>query len=139
MAAPTQAICIASSVMATRGRVLHHLAAALPDPKNIVLFVGYQAAGTRGRLLCDGAKQGKIHGQFVPVAPRIELRDSMSAHADAGEIMRWLSGFVRPPLTTYLVHGEPGPLQTLAARITAEKQLPVHIAKYLERVELNLG
>ena len=139
MASRTPAIVIASSGMATGGRVLHHLAAALPDPKNIVLFVGYQAAGTRGRLLCDGAKQVKIHGQSVPVAARIELLDSMSAHADAGEIMRWLSGFVRPPLTTYLVHGEPGPLQALAARITAEKQWPVHIAKYLERVELNLG
>jgi metallo-beta-lactamase family protein len=139
MASRTPAIVIASSGMATGGRVLHHLAAALPDPKNVVLFVGFQAAGTRGRLLCDGAKQVKIHGQFVPVAARIELLDSMSAHADAGEIMRWLSGFVRPPSTTYLVHGEPGPLQTLAARITAEKQWPVHIAKYLERVELNLG
>ena len=88
------AIVIASSGMATGGRVLHHLEAALPDPRNTVLFVGYQAAGTRGRALCDGAKQVKMHGQFVPVAARIERIDSMSAHADAGEIMRWLSGFV---------------------------------------------
>jgi metallo-beta-lactamase family protein len=63
----------------------------------------------------------------------------MSAHADAGEIMRWLSGFVRPPSMTYLVHGEPAGLEALSARISAEKQWPVHIAKYLERVELNLG
>jgi metallo-beta-lactamase family protein len=90
-------------------------------------------------LLCEGAKQVKIHGHFVPVAARIEQIDSMSAHADAGEIMRWLSGFSRPPSMTYLVHGEPVPLQTLASRIAAEKQWPVHIAKYLERVELNLG
>ena len=100
--------------MATGGRVLHHLAAALPDPRNTVLFVGFQAAGTRGRTLCDGAKQVKIHGQFIPVAARIERIDSMSAHADAGEIMRWLSGFARPPSMTYLVHGEAGPLQALA-------------------------
>jgi metallo-beta-lactamase family protein len=133
------AIVIASSGMATGGRVLHHLAAALPDPRNTVLFVGFQAAGTRGRALCDGAKQVKLHGQFVPVAARIERIDSMSAHADSGEIMRWLAGFARPPSMTYLVHGEPGPLQALAARITAERQWPAHVAKYLERVDLNLG
>jgi metallo-beta-lactamase family protein len=138
-ASRTPAIVIASSGMATGGRVLHHLAAALPDPRNTVLFVGYQAAGTRGRVLCDGAKQVKVHGQFVPVAARIERIDSMSAHADAGEIMRWLSGFDRPPSMTYLVHGEPAPLQALAGRITSERQWPVHIAKYLERVELNLS
>jgi metallo-beta-lactamase family protein len=139
VASRTAAIVIASSGMATGGRVLHHLAAALPDPRNTVLFVGYQAVGTRGRLLCDGAKQVKIHGVSVPVAARIDQIDSMSAHADAGEIMRWLAGFTRPPSMTYLVHGEPAPLQVLAARIAAEKQWPVHIAKYLERVELNLG
>ena len=69
----------------------------------------FRPPGTRGRVLCDGAKQVKMHGQFVPVAARIEKIDSMSAHADAGEIMRWLSGFVRPPSMTYLVHGEAGP------------------------------
>jgi metallo-beta-lactamase family protein len=135
----TPAIIIASSGMATGGRVLHHLEASLPDPRNTVLFVGYQAAGTRGRLLCDGAKHVKLHGHEVPVGARIERIDSMSAHADAGEIMRWLSGFVRPPAITYLVHGEPGPLEALAARITAERQWPVHIARHQERVELNLG
>lgn len=132
-------IVIASSGMATGGRVLHHLVAALPDPRNTVLFVGYQAAGTRGRLLCDGARQVKIHGRQVTVAARIERLDSMSAHADASEIMRWLSCFTRPPATTYLVHGEPGPLQVLAARIAAELRWSVHIAKHLERVELKLG
>ncbi len=133
------AIVIASSGMATGGRVLHHLDAALPDPRNTVLFVGFQAAGTRGRFLCDGAKQVKMHGQFVPVAARIERIDSMSAHADAGEIMRWLSGFVRPPSMTYLVHGEAGPAHALADRIASERQWPVHVARYLERVDLNLG
>jgi metallo-beta-lactamase family protein len=133
------AIVIASSGMATGGRVLHHLAAALPDPRNTVLFVGFQAAGTRGRVLCDGATQVKIHGQFVPVAARIERIDSMSAHADASEIMRWVSGFVRPPSMTYLVHGEPAPLEALANRLATEPHWPVHIASYLERVELNLS
>jgi metallo-beta-lactamase family protein len=132
------AIVIAASGMATGGRVLHHLAAALPDPKNTVLFVGYQAAGTRGRTLTDGVKEVRIHGQTVPVAATIERIDSMSAHADAGEILRWLSGFSQAPAMTYLVHGEPIPLQTLAARIQAELHWPVHIAQHLERVELNL-
>ena len=132
-------IVIASSGMATGGRVLHHLAATLPDPRNTVLFVGYQALGTRGRDLCDGAKQVKLLGQVVPVHARVERIDSMSAHADAGEIMRWLSGFSRPPAMTYLVHGEPGPLEALKARIQTQLRWPVHVAGYLERVDLNLG
>ena len=134
----TPAIVIAASGMATGGRVLHHLAAVLPDPRNTVLFVGYQAAGTRGRLLSTARKRVKMHGQDVPVAARIERIDSMSAHADRGEIMRWLSGFTRPPSMTYLVHGEPAALEALGQPIAAERGWPVHIARYLERVELNL-
>ena len=131
-------IVIAASGMATGGRVLHHLAATLPDARNTVLFVGYQAAGTRGRSLCDGVKEVKIHGQIVPVAATIERVDSMSAHADAGEIMRWLSGFSRPPTMTHLVHGEPVALRALAGRIETQLHWPVHIAQHLERVTLNL-
>ena len=133
------AIIIAASGMATGGRVLHHLAAALPDPRNTVLFVGYQAAGTRGRVLCDGAKQIKLLGQIVPVQARVERLDSMSAHADAGEIMRWLTAFSRPPAMTYLVHGEPAPLEALKGRIQSELGWTAHVAGYLEKVELNLG
>ena len=91
------AIVISSSGMATGGRVLHHMAAALPDPRNTVLFVGYQAAGTRGRLLVDGAREVKIHGRHVPVAARIAKIDSMSAHADRGEIVRWLATLPQAP------------------------------------------
>ncbi len=130
------AIIISSSGMATGGRVLHHLAATLPDPRHTILFVGFQAPGTRGRSLVDGAKQLRIMGRDVPVAARIEKIDSMSAHADYSEMMRWLSGFTRPPKMTYLVHGEPPALDALAARIANEKPWPVHIARYLERVEL---
>jgi len=130
------AIVIAASGMATGGRVLHHLAAALPNPKNTVLFVGYQAAGTRGRQLVDGTKQVRIHGRDILVAARVERVDSMSAHADTGEIMRWLSGFSHAPAMTYLVHGEPVPLEALRARIQSELGWPVHVAQYLERVEL---
>lgn len=133
------AIVIASSGMATGGRVLHHLEAALPNQKNTVLFVGYQSVGTRGRLLVDGARQVKLKGHDVPVQARIERIDSMSAHADAGEILRWLSGFTRPPAMTYLVHGEPIPLQALQTRLDTTLHWPAHIAGHLERVELGLG
>ncbi len=133
------AIIVSSSGMATGGRVLHHLEAALPDPRNTVMFVGFKAPGTRGRTLVDGAKTVRLHGRDVPVAARIELIESMSAHADAREIMRWLNGFTAPPRTTWLVHGEPAGLNALAARLAAEKQWTAHIAQYLERVELDLG
>ena len=86
-ASKAPAIVISASGMAEGGRVLHHLKAALPDARNTVLFAGYQAAGTRGRRLVDGEKSIKIHGAWVPVAARIERVDSMSAHADANEIM----------------------------------------------------
>ena len=114
------AIVISSSGMAEGGRVVHHLKAALPDARNTVLFVGYQAAGSRGRRLVDGEKQVKMHGEWVPVAARIARLDSMSAHADANEIMRWLHGFTRPPAYTFIVHGEPPAQSALASRITAE-------------------
>jgi len=125
---------ISSSGMATGGRVLRHLAATMTNPKNTVLFVGYQAAGTRGRLLTDGAKEIKLLGRTYPVAARIERIDSMSAHADYSEIMRWLSGFTRAPRMTYLVHGDPVALNALADRITGELHWPVHIAGQLETV-----
>jgi metallo-beta-lactamase family protein len=129
-------IVIASSGMATGGRVLRHLAATISSPKNTVMFVGYQAAGTRGRLLVDGATEIKLLGRIYPVAARVERIDSMSAHADYSESLRWLSGFTRPPSMTYLVHGDPVALAALAARITAEKQWSVHIAAHHERVEV---
>jgi metallo-beta-lactamase family protein len=100
--------------------VLHHLKRVLPDARNTVLFVGYQAAGTRGRSLVDGAREVKIHGQFVPVTARIERIDAMSAHADGAEILRWLRGFASPPRITYIVHGEPPAMQALQADIARE-------------------
>jgi metallo-beta-lactamase family protein len=129
-------IVLASSGMATGGRVLYHLAATLPDARNTVMFVGYQAAGTRGRSLLDGATTVRMKGRDVPVAAHIERLDSMSAHADAGEILRWLGHFTRPPKMTYLVHGEAEALEALKQRIRFEKQWPVHVAAHQERVEL---
>lgn len=128
------AIVISSSGMATGGRVLHHLAATLPRPENTVLFVGFQSAGTRGRLLLDGARTVRIHGRDVPVAARIARLDSMSAHADADEIMRWLRGFRRPPSATYIVHGEPAGSEALQRRISGELGWNAAIAGYLQRV-----
>jgi metallo-beta-lactamase family protein len=130
------AIVIAASGMATGGRVLHHLAAALPDSRNTVMFVGFQSAGTRGRMLCDGAKQIKMLGQAVNVNAKIERLDSMSAHADAAEILRWLKGFTAPPQMTFIVHGEPSASEALDKKIQAELKWPTRIAKYLERVTI---
>ncbi len=138
MASTEPSIVIAASGMATGGRVLHHLEALLPDARHTVLFVGFQAEGTRGRQLCDGARHVKLHGHDVPVAARIERIDSMSAHADRQEIMRWLGGFARPPARTFLVHGEPPALQALAERIHAERGWQTYVPKYLERVALEM-
>ena len=124
------AIVISSSGMATGGRVLHHMAAALPDPKNTMLFVGYQAAGTRGRFLVDGAREVRIHGRQIAVAARIVRIDSMSAHADRGEILRWLGTLPRRPGRLCLVHGEQGPMDALKAlvedRLGWDAQTPAH-------------
>jgi metallo-beta-lactamase family protein len=135
-ASRTPAIVISSSGMAEGGRVLHHLRAALPDPRNTVLFAGYQGVGTRGRRLVDGEKTVKIHGEWVPVGAAIERIDSMSAHADAGEIMRWLSGFTRAPQQTFIVHGEPPAQDALAARIHAERGWATKAPAHGERVEV---
>jgi metallo-beta-lactamase family protein len=130
------AIVISSSGMATGGRVLHHLKAALPDPRNSVLLVGFQAAGTRGRSLADGAPAVKIHGQMIPVHAHIEKIDSMSAHADSQEIMRWLGGFKRPPRMTFLVHGEPVAMEALQALIKNKLGWPTKMPEHGERVDL---
>ena len=129
------AIVISASGMAEGGRVLHHLKAALPHDRNTVLFAGYQGAGTRGRRLVDGEKSVKIHGEWVPVAARIERIDSMSAHADADEILRWLHGFAAPPCRTFIVHGEPDAQAALGERIDRELRWTHTAPEYGERVE----
>lgn len=135
-ASPRSAIIISSSGMATGGRVLHHMAAALPDPKNSVLFVGYQAAGTRGRLLVDGAREVKIHGRIIPVHARIAKIDSMSAHADRGEILRWLATLPAGPGRLCLVHGEPVPMDALKALIGERLGWTPHTPVHGERIEV---
>jgi metallo-beta-lactamase family protein len=131
------AIIISASGMATGGRVLHHLAKWLPDPASTVIFVGYQAAGTRGRRLQDGETLMKIHGQPVPVRAHIESISSLSAHADSGEIMRWLGGFKRPPRKTFIIHGEPDSAEALRERIVKEFCWDAVVPKHKEVVELS--
>jgi metallo-beta-lactamase family protein len=135
-ASQTPAIIISSSGMATGGRVLHHLKQTLPHEKNTVLFVGFQAEGTRGRALVDGATEVKMHGSWVPVRAQIARIDSMSAHADSVEILRWLGGFSKPPRLTYLVHGEPGPMDALKMSIERRAGWTVRTPELGEQVAL---
>lgn len=121
-------ILVSASGMATGGRVLHHLARRLPDPGTTVLLIGYQAAGTRGRTLEEGGQALWIHGREVPVRARVVKIDGFSAHADQGEILRWLGGFERPPGATYCVHGEPQASDTLAAEIRHRLRWPARVA-----------
>jgi metallo-beta-lactamase family protein len=117
---PGPMIVISASGMLTGGRILHHLKWRLPDPNNVVLFVGFQAEGTRGRLLLEGRPEIKIHGEEIPVRARIMESSSLSAHGDYSEIMRWLRAFKRAPERTYVVHGEEQASQSMRDRIEQE-------------------
>jgi len=130
------AIIIAASGMAAGGRVVHHLANRLPDKRNTVLFVGFQAEGTRGRALLDGAKELKIYGAFVPVKAEVVSISGLSAHGDQRDLMRWLSGFRHAPRQVFLVHGEEEGLNGLSKQIRERLRWPTHIPAYLERAEL---
>ncbi len=135
----TPAIIISASGMATGGRVLHHLAQRLPDARNCVLLAGFQAEGTRGRTLEDGAKSIQIHGEEVPVRAEIVNLRQFSAHAGRSELMRWLGGIPAPPRQIFLVHGEPAAAQALKAAVNAELHWNVTVASYLQSVDLNAG
>jgi metallo-beta-lactamase family protein len=121
--------------MATGGRVLHHLARRLPDPTTTVLLVGFQAAGTRGARLQAGEPFVRIHGEEIPVKARVATISGFSAHADEGELVRWLGGFPAPPKRTFLVHGEPTALAAAKARMD-KLGWPAHVPGHLETVEL---
>ena len=110
-------VIISASGMATGGRVLHHLKALGPDRRNTIIISGFQAAGTRGRALADGARELKIHGRWVPINAEVADLPMLSAHADADEILRWLGGFRRPPKATFIVHGEATASEALRVRI----------------------
>jgi metallo-beta-lactamase family protein len=129
-------VIISASGMATGGRVLHHLARCLPDHRNTILFVGFQGAGTRGQIIQSGAQQVKMHGAMVPIRARIETIENLSAHADYGEILRWLGQFHRAPQRTFLVHGEPKAAQALQQRITQQLKWDARVPQYLEKAPL---
>ncbi len=129
-------IIISASGMATGGRILHHLARRLPDSRSAVLLVGYQAEGSGGRALLEGAKYLKIHGEEIPVRARIVEIAQLSAHAGKSELLRWLAGFQAPPLRTFLVHGEPPALNALRDAVSAQFRWPVTIPAYRQSVDL---
>jgi metallo-beta-lactamase family protein len=129
-------VIISASGMATGGRVLHHLAHRLPDPRNTVLFVGFQGAGTRGRTIQSGAGSVKIFGTMVPIHAQVESIENLSAHADYGEILQWLGRLQSPPRQTFITHGEPGPAESLREKITAQLKWSARAPAYLEKVSL---
>lgn len=117
---PSSCVIVSASGMATGGRVVHHLKHQLPDPRNTVVLTGYQARGTRGRQLRDGARAVKIHGRYVPVRAEVVVVEDFSVHADAEETLLWLSAAPRAPGSAYVVHGELAAAEALAARIVNE-------------------
>ncbi len=129
-------IIISASGMATGGRVLHHLKAFAPEPRNMVIFPGFQAAGTRGAAMLAGADAIKIHGAYVPVRAEVVGMDNLSAHADYSEILAWLGTFSRAPKTTFITHGEPAAADELRRRINETLGWPCRIAEYLESTTL---
>ena len=133
--APRQpSIVISASGMASGGRVVHHLQHLLPDRRNAVVLTGYQAAGTRGRALADGAHEVKILGRYVPVRAEIVTDEEFSVHADASELVDWLVRIPRPPETVYIVHGEHEAAASLAERIRHETGWTVAVPRHGERV-----
>ena len=133
----TPAIIISASGMATGGRVLHHIAQRAPDRRNVILLAGFQAEGTRGRSLEEGAKSLRIHGQDVPIAAEVINLRQFSAHAGKSELMRWLAGVPAPPRQTYMVHGEPVASAALKASIESTFRWRVALPQYLQTVDLN--
>jgi metallo-beta-lactamase family protein len=129
-------IIISASGMATGGRVLHHLKRYAPDPRNTILFTGFQAGGTRGAAMTSGAKTVKIHGAYVPVHAEIQNLHMLSAHADADEIMGWLRHFESPPRRTFVTHGEPAASDALRHRIEEELGWSCSVAEFREEFDL---
>ena len=131
------AIIIAGAGMASGGRVVHHLEKFLPDERNSVALVGFQAAGTRGRQLLDGASSVKIHGQYVRVKAEICDLTGFSVHADASELMAWVGTATRPPTTVFVVHGEPNASSALRDRIVRELDWTAVTPEHAERIVLH--
>ena len=123
----TPCIIISASGMGTGGRVVHHLRDMLPNPKHTVILVGYQAIGTRGRNLVDGAEEVRMHGEMVPVKASIEQIGSFSVHADSNELIEWLGAAYPKPKMVFVVHGESGAAETLGDRIKSQLGWSSHV------------
>jgi metallo-beta-lactamase family protein len=129
-------LIISASGMATGGRVLHHLKSYAPDPRNTIVFVGFQAGGTRGAALISGATSVKIHGQYIPVRARVEHLEMLSAHADSDEILVWLRQFKTAPRMTFITHGEMAASDVLRHRIEEELSWDCSVPEYRQEVDL---
>jgi metallo-beta-lactamase family protein len=132
----TPCVIVSASGMVTGGRVLHHLAHRLDDARNCVILGGFQAEGTRGRALQEGAKSLTLFGQPVPVRAEIVEMGQLSAHAGKSELLRWLTGLQVPPKQVYLTHGEPAAAQSLQQAIVQNFQWKAAVARYLETIEI---
>ena len=130
------AIIVSASGMLTGGRVIHHLKRLLPEKRNKILLVGYQAAGTRGWRLQQGEEQIKMHGQMVPRRAEVVNIRGFSAHGDEADLLDWLSTAARPPQRTFLVHGEPESIAAMEGAVRDRLGWPTSIPEYLESVEL---
>lgn len=135
-ALPGPAVIISASGMATGGRILHHLRHRLPHPQNTVLFVGFQAQGTRGRKILDGEPTVKIFGEHVPVGAQVAHISSLSAHADREELLVWMRQAEQAPKQVFVTHGEPEASQQFAELIQKELEWPCHLPQYGEQVSL---
>jgi metallo-beta-lactamase family protein len=129
-------IIISSSGMVTGGRIQHHLAQRLPDPKNTVIFIGFQSPGTRGFTIKSGATEVKMLGQTVPIRAQIAAIEQFSDHADTPELLEWLRTFTNKPTATYLVHGEPAAASQLREAMTKELGWNVQVAQWMQKVEV---
>ena len=122
--------------MVTGGRIQHHLTQRLPDPKNTVIFIGFQAPGTRGFTIKSGAPEVKIFGQMVPIRAQVAALEQFSDHADTPELLEWLHSFTGKPGVTYLVHGEPSASSQLRDAMTKALGWNVQIAQWMQQVEV---
>lgn len=129
-------IIVSSSGMVTGGRVLHHLMQRLPDPRNQVIFIGFQAPGTRGEIIKSGAKSVRIFSQETPIRAQVAALEQFSDHADTGELLSWLQTFRKKPQTTFLVHGEPEATSLLQEAIHSKLGWNVKVAEWMEKVPL---
>lgn len=129
-------IIVSASGMVTGGRIQHHLAQRLPDPRNTVIFIGFQAQGTRGFSIKSGAPEVKIYGEMIPIRAQIAALEQFSDHADTPELLQWLRTFTRRPGSTYLVHGDPAASSQLRETMTKDLGWNVHVAQWMQKVEV---